>query len=80
MSECEHLAESVALTIEDAKEHGLSLVAVNVKLLEATIEKLNELAALKRKNESLRKLAYDYIQAYEKLAFADALLTTEEPE
>ena len=39
---------------------------------------VKELAQLEEKNESLRKLAYDYIQAYEKLAFADALITTEE--
>jgi len=42
------LGESVAQTIEDAKEHGLSLVAVNVTLLEAVLEKLNAYAALKR--------------------------------
>jgi len=49
------LGESVAQTIEDAKEHGLSLVAVNVTLLEAVLEKLNENAALKRENEDLRR-------------------------
>ena len=63
----EHLAESVALTIEDAKENGLSLVAVNVKLLEATLEKLNEHATLQNQlgvamseNQRLTKIVEDY--------------------
>ena len=49
----EHLAESVALTIEDAKEHGLSRVAVSVGLLDATLEKLTEHASLTEKVERL---------------------------
>ena len=56
MTDHEHLTESVALTIEDAKEHGLSLVAVNVKLLEATLEKLNEHTKLKRVRDAAKKL------------------------
>ena len=51
----EHLAESVALTIEDAKEHGLSRVAVSVGLLDATLEKINEHASLTEKVERLEK-------------------------
>ena len=38
----------------------------------------DKIAQLEEKNESLRKLAHDYIRAYEKLAFADALLEGQE--
>ena len=56
----EHLAESVALTIEDAKEHGCGRVAVSVGLLEATLEKLNEHASLTEKVERYNKILGAY--------------------
>ena len=51
----EQLAESVALTIGKAKEHGLSRVTVNINLLEAVLERLYENASLTEKVERLQK-------------------------
>ena len=38
---------------------------------------LDEVTQLEEENDGLRKLAHDYITAYEKLAFGDTLLVDE---
>ena len=79
--ECELMCDTIATTIDDARDRGLSLVAVNVVLLEKTLEKLAEHSKLKRATEALTaKQARDIsnrnltVSEHEDLqAYADAL-------
>ena len=79
---CEYFSMIVGYT-----EVGDDLVITeNIAGLEAESEALlKDIQAWRRvrgeleaDNEALRKLAHDYITAYEKLAFGDALLTGED--
>lgn len=75
MSECEHEWHFY----EESKDGCFCVKGCRGRLSRAEAEvMLNEHATLKREIDGLRKLAYDYIQAYEKLAFGDALLTPQE--
>ena len=52
--ECGLICDSIATTIDDARDRDLSLVAVNVVLLEKVLEKLSEYETLKKATEKLR--------------------------
>ena len=56
----------------------LAMLPVRKARLKELSALVDEVTQLEDEIEGLRKLAHDYIQAYEKLAFGDAPLTTPE--
>lgn len=63
-----------ATWLRDNRERVIC-VRLNDAWRDVICELCDEIDQLEAKIEDLRRLAYDYIQAYEKLAFEDALLT-----
>jgi len=64
LNECDHVCESIADSIEKAKEYGLNQIPIYVILLEDVLDLLNEHATLKRLRDAVEKLPEHHREFY----------------